>query len=156
MANNIFKSAVADGLFQRLEQLTADAQPKWGIMTPAQMLKHLQLENDLAIGRYKGKDYSNFAKEWAFKMVFRGRMGLPMIFRKFRMVPAIPELDVVKSDISVGDFDIEKARFKSNLNELLDLKQLHDLHPAIGKMTREEWGLFYAWHTDYHFTQFGI
>lgn len=156
MNKTIFNAQESEALLQRLDHLSAGTKPGWGIMTPAQMLKHLQLENDLAIGRYRGKDHSNFATEWAFKMVIKGKMGLPMVFRKLRLVPAIPELDVVKSNAPVGDFEVEKVNFKNNFKELLGLQHLHDLHPAIGKMSREEWGLFYAWHTDYHFKQFGI
>lgn len=156
MTASIFTSSVVQSLLERLDCLDANARPNWGVLSPAQMLKHLQLENDLALGQYQGHDYSNIFKEWAFKMVFKGNMGLPMIFRKLRMVQAIPELDVLKSGVVVADFETEKAKFIKQFAELCACSKTADLHPAIGKMSREEWGQFYAWHTDYHLTQFGV
>lgn len=156
MTNNIFKPEVSQRLLARLERLTADAKPRWGIMTPAQMLKHLQLENDLALGQYRGKDYSHFLREKAFKLVIKGIFPLPTIFSKMRMVPAIPELDVIKSGVKVEAFDIEKERLLIQFGNLLKADSLSNLHPGIGKMNREEWGFFYAWHTDYHLNQYGL
>lgn len=156
MKNNFFNPDNNRAFMLRLENLTENATPKWGIMTPVQMLKHLQLENDLALGKYRGKDHSNFFREWAFKLVISGKMVLPMIFRKMRMVPAIPELDVVKSKIPVGSFEEEKQTLKQQFEELRQTEKLAILHPAIGKMNKEEWGWFYDWHTDYHFQQFGV
>lgn len=156
MTKTVFKPEVAETLRQRLERLGADTQPKWGILTPAQMLKHLQLENDLALGRYRGKNYSHFLREKAFKMVIKGILPLPTIFSKMRLVPAIPELDVVKSGVKVEAFEVEKERLFRQFDELLNATTLDNLHPGIGKMNREEWGFFYAWHTDYHLTQFGL
>lgn len=153
---NFFNENVKNGFTQRLEKLQANTKPKWGIMTPSQMLKHLQLENDLALGKYKGKDYSNFFREWAFKQVIKGKMPLPMIFSKMGMVPAIPELDVIKSNVKTGNFELEKSNFLKSLDDLLNAIELSSLHPGIGKMNRDEWSFFYSWHTNYHFTQFGI
>lgn len=138
MKDSIFQPEVAAGLLQRLDQLQANAKSEWGILTPAQMLRHLQLENDLALGRYRGKTYTNFFKEKAFKMVIRGTMPLPTIFSKMRLVPAIPELDVVKSGIEVEPFEVERERLRRQFDELLHASDLADLHPAIGKMNREE------------------
>lgn len=156
MQANFFNPSVSHHLLQRLQSLSPDAKATWGIMSPAQMLRHLQLENDLALGHYQGKDYSNFMREWAFKMVIKGKMSLPSIFSKMRLVPAIPELDIIKSGIAVGSFDEEKEKVMAQFQQLLHTKSLSTLHPGIGKMNREEWGLFYGWHTDYHFRQFGI
>lgn len=153
---NFFEQSESRALLQRLNKLTADAKPNWGILTPAQMLKHLQLENDLALGRYKGKDYSHFLREKTFKLVIKGVLPLPTIFSKWRMVPAIPELDVVKSGVKVEAFDVEKERLLGQFGELLHAKELSNLHPGIGKMNREDWGFFYSWHTDYHLKQFGL
>ena len=156
MKHNFFNSEISGQLLIRLQKLAAGSKPIWGIMTPAQMLKHLQLENDLALGNYKGKDHSNFLRELAFKQVIKGNMPLPTLFSKMRLVPAIPELNVVKSGVKVGDFEEEKEKTFQQFEELLKAKKLGTLHPGIGKMNREEWGFFYAWHTDYHPKQFGL
>ncbi|MBK6622648.1 MAG: hypothetical protein IPH04_22610 [Saprospirales bacterium] len=140
--DKFFDPETSEKILQRLEFLQADTKPNWGIMKPAQMLKHLQLENDLALGKYSGKDHSNFFTEWAFKMVIKGRMPLPTLFSKMRMVPAIPELNIVKSNITVEDFETEKVNLKKSFSDLLNASQLSDLHPAIGKMNREEWMRF--------------
>lgn len=156
MAKDFFHPDTSAALLHRLQQLQPDAKRRWGVMTPAQMLRHLQLENDLALGRYQGKDYSHFLREKAFKLVIKGVMPLPTIFSKMRLVPAIPELDVLKSGVKVEAFEAEKERTVKQFGELLAAKTLSNLHPAIGKMNREEWGFFYAWHTDYHLKQFGL
>ncbi len=154
--NNFFQASQSAALLRRLENLSENATAQWGIMRPAQMLKHLQLENDLALGRYKGKDYSHFLREKTFKMVIKGYLPLPTIFSKMRLVPAIPELDVIKSGVEVGDFFTEKKNLLAQFEALLQAKTLANLHPGIGKMNREDWGFFYAWHTDYHLKQFGV
>ncbi|HYV93343.1 MAG TPA: DUF1569 domain-containing protein [Chitinophagales bacterium] len=156
MTQNFFDKAVYEKLKQRFNSIGPDAKPQWGIMNPAQMFRHLQLENDLALGRYKGKDHSNFFTSWSFKMVIRGKMPLPTLVSKLRMVPAIPELNVVKSGMPVADFQTEKNNLFTSFTELTQAEHFSNLHPAIGKMTPEEWGLFYYWHTDYHFRQFGV
>jgi hypothetical protein len=152
----MFKPETAQALLARLQGLRAEAQPRWGIMSPAQMLRHLQLENELALGRYRGKDYSHFLREKAFKWVIKGVFPLPTVFSKMRLVPAIPELDVLKSGVKVEAFEVEKERLLRQFDELLTAPALSHLHPGIGKMNREEWGFFYAWHTDYHLRQFGL
>jgi oxepin-CoA hydrolase / 3-oxo-5,6-dehydrosuberyl-CoA semialdehyde dehydrogenase len=156
MAQNFFSPTVSKALLLRLEKLSSEMKPQWGILNPSQMLRHLQLENDLALGNYKGPDYSNFFREKAFKLVIAGKMPLPTIFSKLRLVPAIPELDVVKSKIEVDSFETEKEKLFFQFRQLLQCENLANLHPAIGKMTKEEWGLFYAWHTDYHLKQFNL
>ena len=156
MKQDFFNAETSKHLLLRLQKLTAAAKPIWGVMSPAQMLKHLQLENDLALGNYKGRDPSNFFREWAFKQVIKGNMPLPNVFSKWRMVPAILELNVIKSGVTVGHFEEEKEKLFTQFEKLLQAKTLGTLHPGIGKMNRGEWGFFYAWHTDYHLKQFGL
>ena len=156
MKDSIFTSAVNDALLKRFQLLTPDTKPRWGILTPAQMMKHLQLENELSIGRYKGKDYSNIFRERTFKLVINGTLPLPRVLSRWRMIPAIPELDVVKSKIPVADFATEKKNLMKTFCEMLQADKLHGLHPGIGRMNKEEWGKFYCWHTNYHLEQFGL
>lgn len=156
MQQNFFNSETYHSLLARLEKLRSSDRPKWGIMNPAQMFKHLQLENDLALGNYHGKDHSNFLREKAFKLVIKGIMPLPAVFSKLRMIKAIPELDVVKSKIPVHSFEQEKKTLLVQFDKLFHAQKFAGLHPAIGKMNREEWGYFYVWHTDYHLKQFGL
>jgi hypothetical protein len=156
MRANFFTSTIYRSLLERLDQLLPNSKPRWGILSPAQMLKHLQLENDLALGNYQGHDYSNFFREKAFKLVISGKMPLPFVFSKLRLVAAIPELDVVKSKVPVGSFKYEKEKLLVQFTELIQCNNLANKHPAIGKMNTEEWGMFYAWHTNYHLTQFNL
>ena len=153
---NFFETSVHQALFERLQHLKADSKPKWGILTPAQMLKHLRLENDLALGNYTGKDYSNIAREWTFKQVTKGNMPLPNFLSKLRLIPAIPELYVIKSKVKVEDFDTEKSRLMAQFQALVHTKNFANLHPRIRRMNATDWGFFYTWHTDYHLRQFDI
>lgn len=156
MVLDFFNRETYQDLTARMHRLTPEAKPRWGILNPAQMLKHLQLENELALGLYRGKDYSNPWRQWAFKRVITGKMPIPQVFSKLRMIQAIPELDVIKSQQPIGSFTEEKKICLNQFENIIHASRLADLHPAIGKMSYRDWGYFYGWHTDYHLKQFGV
>lgn len=83
-------------------------------------------------------------------------MPLSNFLSKLRLIPAIPELDVIKSNIKVEDFDTEKLRLMAQFQALLHTKNFANLHLGIGRMNTTDWDFFYTWHNNYHLRQFDI
>jgi hypothetical protein len=69
---NIFTKSVADGVAQRINNLTATTQPQWGKMAVAQMLAHCSVSYEMPYKKNSGtapafiiKDDRNFEAEKA-------------------------------------------------------------------------------------------
>ena len=52
---SVFEQKASQDLLARLEQITAQSQPKWGTMDSAKLLAHLNVTYDLAYERIPNK-----------------------------------------------------------------------------------------------------
>ena len=75
--------------------------------------------------------------------------------RKEGGIKTLKEVDVIRSGISTGTFEEEKALFIEGLKELEQSSRLAVRHPKFGKFNRYQWGCFTYSHINYHFSQFG-
>jgi hypothetical protein len=146
----IFDNDLRGQIIGRLNNLTAENRPVWGKMSPAQMLKHNRLWEEMI---HENK---------LFRRPLIGRLIGPMILKQVlrtpefrRNSPTIPEMRVTDTDI-----DLNEER-----NQLIALVNSYPqygwpdnsfIHPFFGKMTREQIGKMAYLHLDHHLKQFGV
>ena len=142
-------SKTAKQFEQRLDLLTADHQPKWGKMDPAQMLEHLNRAMRNSMGEIEVKDAGNFFFKTFAKW---GVLYAPVSFPKNS--PTAREYRVADP----VDFTNSKKLFLENLDSMVDRtpEEAWSPHPLFGQLTGKEWKRLAWLHIDYHFNQFGV
>ena len=147
--NNLYNQNDVDGILQRLQNLQSDSPRQWGKMNVDQMLAHLNVALETAMGLRSQK------------RAFIGRIFGPLVKGKFlkptpmdKNGPTAKEYIITESK----DFDEEKAK-AINLVETFykngPEKCTKDPHPFFGKFTPEEWAILQWKHFDHHLKQFG-
>lgn len=133
----------------RLNNLTESSDAKWGTMTPAQMLHHLNLSIGCGLGVYRLEDKSNLLSRTLIKWI-----ALYILKRFPKGSETAPTLKVESSD----SFDQEKETLKKILSKAYQTSSDSDWkpHTYFGTLTRNEWGRLIAIHLNHHFTQFSV
>jgi hypothetical protein len=137
---------------QRIEQLSAQNKPKWGMMSVAQMLAHCQRPLEIALG------------DEPAKTKFLNRLSGPFKKLKYTSKKAkyprntrTPRIFRVTDEGL--DFFCEKTRllvFLRRFSEKGHDGKLVDRHPVFGWMTQRDWDLTQQKHLDHHLRQFGV
>ena len=146
----IFEIQYSDEIVKRIENLSAQTQPKWGKMDVAQMLAHCSSFQNIAMG--------NSVPPRGLLGILVGRFAKP-IFYNDKALPhnmsTIPT--IIISD--KRDFELEKE----NLKQLIQTFQhsgpetiARIPHPFFGKLTSDQWGKGIYKHLDHHLRQFGV
>jgi hypothetical protein len=134
---------------RRIEALGADARPRWGKMTCAQMLAHCQKPLEVAAGELKlnRRLVGRLLGGWAKKKFVVG--DAPFSPNS----PTDPEFRIRDE----RDFEREKAlliRLVKRYGEQGVLTR--DPHPFFGPMSAAEWDRLLSKHLDHHLRQFGV
>ncbi len=147
--NNLYHKPDVDLIMERLERLKPDSPRLWGTMDISQMLVHLNLSLEPALGL-------------AFpKRKLLGRLLSPILkliyLNKKPMVKNSPTND---SYVVTGEYDF--AEVKEKAIEMVKLfyengpeKCTEHPHPYFGKLTPTEWAILKWKHYDHHLRQFG-
>lgn len=145
---NFFDPAVKAELIARINKLTPDTKGKWGKMNVAQMLAHLQEPLHVAMGtkEIKGTFFFNLLMPFFKKTLWDEKpwkKGLPT------------DKTYVKTNAQF-DFETEKNKLLSLVNQFSEETATMKKHPVFGTMTQEQWSKS-AWkHFDHHLQQFGV
>ena len=146
----IFNDDVRRELTGRLNKLTAENRPLWGKMSPAQMVKHCRLWEEM------------IHRNQLFKRPLIGRLIGPLILKKVLQTPefrknspTIPEMLVTDTDINLNE---ERRQLITLVNSYPQYAWPDNsfIHPFFGKMTREQIGKLVWLHLNHHLTQFGL
>lgn len=143
---SIFEKKVVQELLTRIDTLTDGTQNQWGKMTAYQMLKHCTLSEEMYLGKKM------------YKRLFIGRlfgaMSLKSILKNDAVMkknePTHPEFKITGN----GDFEAEKQKWKSLLQEYASFSNAGFIHPFFGKMDKKQIGEYVYKHTDHHLRQF--
>lgn len=138
---------IADQLIDRINLLDENSKPQWGKMNTYQMLKHLIMWEEMAMGKT------------LYKQAFIGRL-----FGKFALKDMLKDEPIKRNLPTVAGFKIsgdgDIAAEKTQLTELIKAHtQYADqgfLHPFFGKLTPEQAGYMAYKHADHHLRQFGV
>lgn len=148
---NIFSKEISQGMIERINQLSPNAQPLWGKMNVPQMFAHCCVSYEMIYtdkhpkpGFFMGFILKNFLK----KMVVS-----PKPYAKnSKTAPAF----LISDD---KDFEAEKERLINYIREtevlgsyIFDGKKSH----SFGPLTANEWNNMLYKHLDHHLKQFGV
>ena len=156
MRKSIFQREVHEELLRRMDKLTADRKPTWGVMTPAQMLHHVHLANLMMLG-----ELDVTAKETLFTRTFiryfilSGKVPSKKTLEK-RPIPTMEELNVLKNKITTGYLETERNQVKKELERIITHTSFPARHPFMGKFSKDNWGQLAYSHLNYHLHQFGL
>ena len=148
---NLFESARAEEVKERMAQLRPDSDRLWGTMNPAQALAHCAAAIEMAMGRIR-------PPRMLIGRVI-GRIVKPTVFRDEtpmrRNSPTVKSL-VIKDDRDLGT---ERGRLYGLIERFAAAGRegctAHP-HPFFGELTPEEWAMLMYKHLDHHLRQFGV
>ena len=149
--NNVFDIAVVNKLIERIQQLHANTQPKWGKMSVDQMLAHC-----------------NVTYEMAFENKHVKPSVLLQLILKLIVKKAVVNDTPYKHSLKTAPaFIIQDAKnFEEERNRLFDyIKKTQFLGAtyfdgkashSFGVLKKEEWNNMFYKHLDHHLSQFGV
>ena len=152
----IFQEKVEEEILGRLNNLKSDSLGMWGVMTVTQMLHHLTMANQIALGEIVLPDKSRFLSRTVFRWMSYFNMRPAVSRLKKKSLRTYKEVDIIRKNISVQDFETEKKLFIQKLKEVITANSFPARHPLFGAMKKNGWGRWVYVHCDYHFVQFGV
>jgi DinB family protein len=135
-------------LHERVQRLTTTQKPRWGKMTPLQMVAHLTDSLRMASGELEVVPKKVPIRFSPLKQLVLYLLPIP------KGLPSSPELTRRRP----GDWSTEIARLREELNGLVErgAEALAPSHPAFGKLSAKQWGVLIYRHMDHHLKQFGV
>lgn len=148
---NIFTKSVAEGVIDRINQLTASTQPKWGKMSVDQMLAHCNVTYEMV---YEDKHPKpNTFVRFILKLLVKGKVVSEEPYQQNGQTA--PQF-IMKGD---KDFDVEKNRLINFIKKTQELGEGHfegkESH-SFGALNKTEWNNMFYKHLNHHLTQFGV
>lgn len=147
---NVFEQEVKAELVERVNQLTAASQPKWGKMNAAQMFAHCSVAYK---GAFEAHDKVNPIKRFLLKTFLKplvvGEKAYPKNSR------TAPEFLVTNE----RDFDRERTTLLNYIDRVFDEGQGSfegRPSPSFGPLTAQEWSNLLYKHLNHHLVQFGV
>jgi Protein of unknown function (DUF1569) len=143
----IFHEGTTTELINRIDALKENAPSQWGKMNAYQMVKHCRLWEEMMQSK------TNLKRAFIGRIF--GRMALKSVLGNTnplkRSTPTIPSLMIKES---AGDFEAEKKRWISAIEQYANFNNDNFQHVFFGKMTKEQIGQMVYKHIDHHLTQF--
>jgi hypothetical protein len=148
---NIFTKSVAEGVIQRINNLTPTTQGLWGKMAVAQMLAHCCVTYEMLFETKHPKP--NGFVRFMLKMFVKDAVVNEKPYKKnSRTAPAFLITDA-------KNFDDEKKRLINYIQKTQALGENHfdnkESH-SFGNLTKTEWNNMFYKHLDHHLMQFGV
>jgi hypothetical protein len=139
-------------ILNRIGKVRHDSPRRWGRMTAAQMICHL---NDSFLGVMGEKPITIEPKFRARKLVKFIALYLPMHWPKG--VPTRPEFDSQIGGTPPADFDSDKRALLALVKRFTEQPPRFQFqpHPMFLEMSAPEWMRWGYLHTDHHLRQFG-
>ncbi|MBI5094268.1 MAG: DUF1569 domain-containing protein [Candidatus Hydrogenedentes bacterium] len=139
-------------LIQRVRRIPADAEPKWGSMSPQELVQHLVMTVKYSMG-HAGK--TKVTGGWFAKNI----LG-PLIMHGFVKIPRNIRLPKRAIDAQRSQEHADLETFHAVLNQYLDLVQAGEMtpepHPFFGDIGIDGWDKMHIRHFEHHLAQFGV
>ncbi|MDG1052693.1 MAG: hypothetical protein P8O81_04830 [Flavobacteriaceae bacterium] len=138
-----------------LNKLNEDNNPNWGVMNSSQMLYHCNKYIEVSFGIKK----IYFVNRILFRVFFRYFFLKYLKFLEFdikKFKKNSTTLKVFKTYPLIIDFDNEKERLVENLTKVKNINTKIIYHQLYGNISSNLFKKLIAFHTSYHFNQFGI
>jgi hypothetical protein len=148
MHKSLSNARARQELLDRLERLTPDTVPLWGLMTAPQMLAHLADWMLMAKGELRVTLKKRPQRFPPLKQLMIYWLPFP------KGIQTSPELIGRKT----LEWEIERAAVRRHVQsfEILNPNATWPEHPVFGKMTSQAWSVFAYRHMDHHLRQFGV
>jgi hypothetical protein len=148
--NNLYDQKDNAGILERISKVTSNSKPQWGTMNAAQMMAHINVAMQSAMGNNNMK--RSFMGRFIGPLVKPGVMGP-------KPLPKGTPTDV--SHVFPSDIDFEESRTKAvasvkKFREDGPSKATKHPHPFFGHLRPEEWAILQWKHLDHHLRQFGV
>lgn len=149
MPSNLFEPAAVSSILQRLRALDPKCARQWGKMSVAQMLAHLSVGMELAVG------------DLPSKQMFFGKILAPFVKKGMLGDKPFPKNSPTGPRFIIKDernFDIELKRIITFVERFAQggpEKCTKFAHEFFGKLTPDEWARLQWKHIDHHLRQFG-
>lgn len=148
---NIFTKEVTADIIQRINNLNAQTQPKWGSMSVAQMLAHCAVTYEMVYDDIHPKP--NTLVRFMLKTFVKNKVVNETAYEhNGRTAPQF----IIKDE---KNFEAEKRRLIAFIQKTqglgenaFDNKESH----SFGKLTKTEWNNMFYKHLDHHLSQFGV
>lgn len=152
MKNALNDSDRAD-LVGRLEDLTPEAERRWGTLTAPEMLCHLKDHLNVALGNRPAP----FRGNWFMRSTLVSKFLLYLFPWGKAQLETPREMDPKRGGSHPGDFDEDKSEARRLLERLAKAEE-EELapHPLFGQISKRDWGRATWRNFDHHLRQFGL
>jgi hypothetical protein len=132
----------------RVDRLTPSATARWGKMTVAGMLAHLNDNFRMAVGELP------VAPRW---FPFRYPPLRQLVVYALPVPKGAPTAPELIARCGTAELDAERHTFHGWMERLGHITSESQLvpHPAFGNLSHREYGVLMAKHADHHLRQFG-
>ena len=138
-----------------LNKLNKDSNPNWGIMNSSQMLYHCNKYIEVSLGIKKIYLVNRILFRVFFRCFFLQYLKyIEFDITKFKKNSTT--LKIFKSYPLSIDFNNEKEKLIENLNQVQNIDAEIIQHQLYGNISSNLFKKLIAFHTSYHFSQFGI
>lgn len=147
---NLFDNSTYHEIINRMNQLQASSERRWGKMTVAQMLAHCQEAFKVPLSPHK------LPRHWIgllFGWMFKAKLYNEEPWKK--NLPTAPQF-IIKDE---RNFETEKKGLLDLINRFYQAGPTGISpfpHPFFGSFTPEQWGQSMYKHLDHHLKQFGV
>ena len=149
---NIFDQNDTNHFIKRINTLTENSFPKWGLMSVDKMLAHCNVVYELIYESEKHKK-PNFITKWILRSFLKSTVTNEIPYKPNTQTRAM----FVISDDKI--FEVERKRIVGFIQKTQQLGEEAfegKENFNFGKLTAKEWNNMMAKHLDHHLTQFGV
>jgi oxepin-CoA hydrolase/3-oxo-5,6-dehydrosuberyl-CoA semialdehyde dehydrogenase len=147
-----FRDALlARHMWDALGSLRADTAPRWGRMSPQQMVEHLAWIFEVSTGRASVECVYPEAKRERYKSFLHDDTPMMREFRNPALAAGLPPLQHAGLPEAI-------AALRREVEHFLDAARVDApaMHPTFGPLRREEWSRSHFKHVVHHLEQFGL
>lgn len=139
-------------ILNRLRAIGPASQRRWGKMTVAEMICHMNDALRITMSDRPAKPVSNWFTRTGFKWL---ALNMPMHWP--HGVSTVPECEAGKGGTQPAGMESDLNELRQHLDRFSSQPRDFDFqpHPIFGQMTEKEWMRWGYLHIDHHLRQFG-
>ncbi len=152
MTKNIFETAIANEVINRINAISPEDLPQWGKMSADQMLAHCNVTYGFVYEQERFKKPSAFTK-----FLMKAFVKKIVVSDKPYKINSQTSSDFIM--VGKKDFEKEKALLIANILKTQELGMKHfegKENFSFGKLTGPEWNNMFYKHLDHHLRQFNV
>lgn len=151
MPANIYNPADFQQTVRRIRTVSPDATRRWGKMDVVQMVEHLCIQLELALGNISSNGFEGPA---ILRNHFVIKLALYVLLPWPRDLITTPhQMNMILNKRYPKDLEYQKHRLLELLQQFVGT-QAYCPHPVMGSLKRKDWGRMIWVHFDHHLRQF--